>query len=60
MSRKLLLLGVGAAVAAYVLSRRRARPADASGNGSPHVSSDAVRRAVGEARQRIEADAESA
>lgn len=56
--KKLLLLAAGAAAVAYVVSRRRARTESASPNGSPLGSSDDLKRAVGEARQRIEAEAE--
>jgi hypothetical protein len=59
MSRKLLFLALGAVAVGYVISRRRARVAGTSENGSPLASSQALRRAVGEARQRIETDAES-
>jgi alkylation response protein AidB-like acyl-CoA dehydrogenase len=58
--KKLVLLALGAAAVAYVVARRRAATASGSENGNPLASSQDVRRAVGEARQRIEADAENA
>lgn len=57
--RKLLVVVAGAVAVAYVVSRRRTRSTGNSTNGSPLASSHDVRRAVGEARQRIEAEAES-
>lgn len=59
VARKLFLLAVGVVAVGYVFSRRRPRSAGPSENGSPLASSHDVRRAVGEARQRIEAEAES-
>lgn len=58
MSWKLLWLVLGAAAAAVVISaRRRAFQLDASGNGSVGGGDDLVRRAVGEARERLRANA---
>ena len=58
MGRKLVLLALGAAAAAVVLSsRRRVRVGDPAGNGGPSGQRDILRRLVGEARERLRADA---
>lgn len=59
MGRKLLLLLLGATAAGYLISssRRRVRVGDPAGNGGPSAQSDTLRRLVGEARERLRADA---
>jgi hypothetical protein len=54
MGRKLVLLALGAAAAAYVVSsRRRVRIGDPSGDGGSSERTEKVRRLVAEARQRL-------
>jgi hypothetical protein len=58
MSRRLLLIALGAAAAAAVIrARRKAPTVDASGNGGATGDRLRLRRAVGEVRQRLRADA---
>ena len=61
MGKKVLIIALGAAVAGYVLaSRRRPSPTGQTVNGGSPASGDQLRRVVGEARDRIQAEAENA
>lgn len=58
MARKLVVVALGAAAAAVVLSaRRRARAVEPSGNGRAPAGAPRLKRLVGEAAQRLRADA---
>jgi hypothetical protein len=56
VGRKLVLLALGAATAAYVISaqrRRAVRVENPIGNGGSAGKSEMVKRLVGEARERL-------